>query len=364
MRRRIITLVIFAVAALAMFVCTRLSLNAEGAALSSLQRTARQRRVAPARSSSRATRNYGRFLHESNAHKKLSCNDCHKTPTSNWRTASGFPDVADYPAHDACINCHRQQFFKGARPVICTICHTRVSPRDESRFAFRHPSRARQFVAEFPHDKHQDVIARGGGGSFRPDASARTRFMPALFVATAHATQEKPTQYNNCAICHETNARLPAPPVGGWPDGFTPPAGTFKTVPTSHASCFNCHWKSVEPVRDNCAGCHKTASAASVALDASPRISNKFIHMREQHVAECTSCHIHITAATTLRGLKPDVPISTCAPCHKTSTDAEIVTLEKEFDRRKQDRNFTCAKCHTSEVGRRDVPTSHAALFE
>lgn len=371
MRRRIVTLCILTVAGLAVFVCPRLTLTANEAAASSStppQRAGRQRRLTPARRAQRTARDYGRFLHRSATHLELSCNACHRVPTANWRTASAYPDVTDYPSHDACVRCHRPQFFKGARPAICTVCHMRVAPREKERFAFRHPARARQFTAEFPHDKHQDVIA-SRRRRLMPEATTNVAFMPAVLVVAAHRTgQDAPKQYNNCAICHATNPQSLPPPAGGWPDAFTPPAGTFKTVPTTHASCFNCHWKSQPPVRDDCAGCHKPATAATLAASsASPpqRISNKFTHTREEHVAECTTCHIHITAASTLRGLKPDVPITSCSECHKARPDSpETVTIATEIDRRQKERNFACAKCHTSDVGRRDVPASHTALFD
>ena len=74
-----------------------------------------------------------------------------------WTKVSSFPDIADYPDHDACVSCHRPQFFRGAKPPICSVCHSKTSPRDEARYAFRNPASKLQFNIEFPHDKHQDV---------------------------------------------------------------------------------------------------------------------------------------------------------------------------------------------------------------
>ncbi|MGI8837179.1 MAG: cytochrome c3 family protein, partial [Pyrinomonadaceae bacterium] len=109
---------------------------------------------------SRPTRiDYSHFSHATRQHQGA-CNTCHKTPTDNWKKVRDYPDVADFPGHDACVSCHRAQFFKGAKPTICSDCHSKVSPRDDARFPFRNPAGARQFVTEFPHDKHQDVIAK------------------------------------------------------------------------------------------------------------------------------------------------------------------------------------------------------------
>jgi hypothetical protein len=156
-----------------------------------------------------------------------------------------------------------------------------------------------------------------------------------------------------------------------------PNAAAFKAVPTSHASCFNCHWKSEQPTGENCGGCHKslstnisanssrlvsenpesTAPLDAILLDPPLRISLKFRHAREQHVAECTTCHINITKSSTVRGLKPDVPITACTECH--NKDGLRLDVSGELEAIDKNRDFTCSYCHTSDVGRRDPPSSH-----
>jgi len=307
---------------------------------------------------------YSRFSHATKEHQS-SCKTCHKTPTSNWRKVAEFPDVADFPDHDACVRCHRPQFFKSARPAICSNCHQKTSPRDEARFEFRNANRPRQFAIEFPHDKHQDVIARAQPAATQ---TVSLRFL-AHAVRPSTQTQTSPgsprvqpawgggsLRYNNCELCHLANTRPPVAPAAGWPDTFNPAANLFKTSPESHASCFNCHWKNVEPVKDNCAGCHKLTSP--YVPDGVPvRKSMKFTHAREQHVKECTACHINITKAASLKGLKPDVPITTCTECHnkeglRLDVSGELAALDKG-------RDFACVYCHTSAVGRRNPPSSH-----
>ena len=292
---------------------------------------------------------YSRFSHATKKHQGA-CNTCHKVPTSNWKKVRDFPDVADFPGHAACISCHRQQFFKGARPVICGGCHSKVSPRDDLRFVFRNPAAPGQFLIEFPHDKHQDVIARVYAVDENPI------FVRASFALTA---EEKTKHYNNCEVCHSPRATAPAAPSKGWADSFVPDAATFKDAPASHAACFSCHWKSQQPVNDNCAGCHKLADKPhQLDPSAAPnRLSMKFRHAREQHVAECTTCHINITKSSTLRGLKPDVPITACTECH--NKDGLRQDVSKELEAIDKNRDFVCAYCHTSEIGRRDPPASH-----
>lgn len=324
---------------------------------------------------------YSKFSHSTTKHQGA-CNTCHKVPTDNWKKVKDFPDVADYPSHDACVSCHRPQFFKGAKPVICSVCHSKVSPRDDARLAFRNPAGPRQFLIEFPHDKHQDVIARLGQPEY-PTQAIQKSFLPPVvqpvrFRAWAHSrvlaaappqtnsllynifarsADDKTKRYNNCEICHGPQISAPVAPATGWIDSFVPDAASFKAVPTSHEACFNCHWKSQQPTGENCAGCHKLADKPSFLVSTPKRFSLKFRHAREQHVAECTTCHINITKAATLRGLKPDVPITSCTECH--NKDGLRLDVSRELEALDKNRDFSCSYCHTSDVGRGDAPAGH-----
>ena len=126
-------------------------------AVSAQRQRQRQKRLPTASSPARI--DYSKFLHSTKKHQGA-CQSCHKIPSPNWQKIREYPDVIDYPDHSACVSCHRPQFFKGPKPPICSVCHSRVSPRDDQRNAFRNPEGQRQFQIEFPHDKHQDVIAR------------------------------------------------------------------------------------------------------------------------------------------------------------------------------------------------------------
>ncbi|HUE83548.1 MAG TPA: hypothetical protein VMM84_15695 [Pyrinomonadaceae bacterium] len=304
-----------------------------------------QRRI-PRRPPSAPGIDYSQFSHATEKHQ-ASCDTCHKAPTRNWQKASQFPDIADYPDHEACVSCHRRQFFRGTRPVICTNCHVKVSPRADERFAFRKPTALRQFTIEFPHDKHQDVIAR-----------LFTAREPVLRrVSWLTRSQIRTSAYNTCAICHATNTIDPATREDGWPNGLRPAADTFKTVPTNHAACFNCHWQSQKPDASDCAGCHKRAAKTYRAANWPDRISLKFTHARPDHDKECTSCHINITGVASLRSLKPDVPIMSCADCHSKESTREDV--QKELAQLDKNREFVCTYCHTANIGRLDPPAGH-----
>ena len=318
---------------------------------------------------------YSAFLHSSDKHKSLGCNACHKVPTE-WTAKREFPDVADFPNHDACVRCHRQQFFTrqafvATGPAICTVCHVRAAPREEGRFAFGKPNSSnqatkakdeRQFSIEFPHDSHQNVIASTNPAA-QPDAGAR------IVRVSFSISEDKKPDYNNCSICHQRNDYLVIAPLLPQPGAATQSIQSnkfFKTVPHSHDSCFSCHWKNQQPTGDDCGGCHKP-SATFVAQTAPKRISAMFSHEggKGEHVMECTTCHINITRRSTLRGLTPDVPIAACVTCHKDNkktTYPKITTIEEEFEQYKK--TSSCTYCHVEDVGKKKPPASHEAAVQ
>jgi len=177
--------------------------------------------VAPAQRTPRV--DYSRFSHLTEQHR-ATCSACHTFPSKNWKTVrksdDAFPDVTEYPEHNACLNCHRQQFFARERPVptICLNCHVKATPNDTTRLpfpslgnAFLTTVKARDFVSDFvvmfPQDKHSDT---------------------------------------ECKECI---------------DRFWLKKDTFRTRPLTHAECFTCHNQESElaPLPPNCDSCHKRA---------------------------------------------------------------------------------------------------------
>ncbi|HEX5703112.1 MAG TPA: hypothetical protein VFX97_07935 [Pyrinomonadaceae bacterium] len=398
MRLRIIILLVFGVTAAAIV------------AAQTRRRPPARRPPAQAQAPRGSAAKYSAFLHSSDKHKSLECNACHKIPTT-WTAGRAFPDAADFPDHDACVRCHRPQFFTrqatiGTGPAICTVCHLRAAPREDRRFAFGRPNSAnqtakpkdeRQFKIEFPHDKHQNVIARlispprtrggvGGGvpmrGNLSPNPSPHAERgimsyrgysslrLASLSLRSHHrpgsAPQDnKKPDYNNCSLCHVTDKSLviaAVSPFNADPSLLNP----FKSMPRTHDACFECHWKAQEPIGANCAGCHKPAETFVASL-AVKRISAKFAHEggKGEHILECTTCHINITRAGTLRGLTPDVPIDACAACHRDSkrtTYPKAVTIETELEQFKKTSN--CTYCHTEDVGKKKPPPSHESSVQ
>lgn len=366
------------------------------------QQQTRRRRTLPAR----PRIDYSKFSHATKGHFE-NCSACHLIPSFQK------PDIADYPDHPACINCHRQQFFRGARPVICSNCHTVTTPRSEARFKFPKDEEVSQFTDIFPHVSHIKTTS---------------------LLQFEKVAGKKMNIQATCMHCHKVDGATRKPPAGAPADAFAAPAGTFMTTPTSHATCFACHWqKGVEnreqpPLSTECASCHKnltrpliqtaalTASAGAspasgtnapkivpafaqgtsqTSLQTSlqtnsqgtlaahktltPRVSPKFVHELDPHkkrandegkevVITCTQCHAGVRKAATLEAMRLKVnqvqlmPSCSTSACHTalSGTVGLKLSVFRELRERGKDAKFDCALCHAPPVSLNpEVPCSH-----
>lgn len=309
--------------------------------------------------------NFTEFSHAVRQHSNLACNSCHKFPSGNWRSvrkkSEAFPDVTDYPKHESCLNCHRQQFFGSPKPMICSICHTNPGPNNSTRHPFPNPREVfdkttkgirhvSDFGISFPHDKHIE-------------------------------DDEK-----SCSACHQTHqpqgksdVEFVTKPPAKLGDAFWLKKGTFKTSPISHATCFSCHSADtgILPAPQNCAACHKLAPkqtktdfdsklAATIGnLDKITLLawrkrdsSATFRHEFSSHAdLECATCH-NAAAINTLNALTKKVAVTSCNMCHITATTDDGGILNFEIDARKKDAKFACVKCHIA-FGKLPIPESH-----
>lgn len=329
---------------------------------------------------------YSEFPHSTKAHR-LECGTCHKFPTDNWKKVrpdkEAFPDQTDYPRHESCLNCHRQQFFSGPRPAICSICHTHPSPRDSSLHPFPNPreifdlspkgkTAVSDFFVAFPHDKHIEIVSSHSIG--------RIPFINASYNTKKVAAEE------SCSVCHKTANPLgkskdeyltPAPATLG--DAFWLKKGTFKTAPIGHMACFTCHSTDtgILPTPQTCSACHSLKSPMPPAdfdarLARTMAISDKvtrdtwarrtssgtFPHEHFAHAdLSCSTCHNVLTMKTEVPATRK-VSIATCAMCHATPTSDDGGVLNYEMDQRKKSAVFQCVKCHVT-FGKLPVPDSH-----
>lgn len=328
---------------------------------------------------------YTQFPHDSKSHR-LECGSCHKLPSPNWnkvRTGSAaFPDITDYPKHESCLNCHRQQFFRGTPPAICSICHTRPGPEGSARHPFPNPreifdaspkgqTAVSDFQISFPHDKHIDIVTAAGG--------AKSLFRYASYGKPRSAEE-------SCVVCHQTlnpqgnaNDEYATKPPASLGDAFWLKKGTFKSVPVGHTTCFTCHSldSGISPAPNDCATCHKLKQAlpaadfdAAVAkrigvndrvtLDAWRRrdSSGTFRHEFASHAdMSCDSCHT-VQTINTLDAKTKKVNITSCSMCHATATVDDGGALNLEVQSRKTNPAFQCVKCHVV-FGKQPIPGSH-----
>jgi hypothetical protein len=357
--------------------------------------TSRQRR--PTRAVTNApARDYSHFWHSSAAHARRDCASCH--PIASFAK----PDITDFPDHPACVECHRQQFFRGARPTICSDCHLAVSPRTGARFNFPKPSEPAEFADVFPHVNHIKTTS---------------------LIRFKQVIGEKSNIQATCLYCHKPSSASPLLKQSSNPAAFIPPAGTYMTTPTTHASCFQCHWQKgvanheEEPYAAQCASCHRNIAAgppdaanvsashdssrtrAELALSVNPasrvapssfltaravallpRVTPKFVHETEAHKKKlndegkevaitCLQCHTAVRKAATLESLRlkeNGVGLLTCSSsaCHTAvaGTAQLHLSVYRELRERGKEAKFDCTLCHVPPQSlAAEVPCTHYA---
>ena len=362
---------------------------------------------------------YSRFSHPTHVTlQKLSCDSCHKFPTENWKEVrkgdAAFPDVAEFPEHSSCLNCHRAQFFARERPApaICSNCHVDVTPRDTTRFLF--PSLGdvadsskqkrdviKEFAVNFPHDKHLDAVGLNG-----PFLSPATHVG---FVTVTWQQKKESSEPKSCPVCHQTyqpqgnsDEEFVTKPPKNLGDAFWLKKGTFKTIPNSHTVCFTCHNPDVgiEPLPSSCNACHKLVALptrgpqagsplgvkAALKTDFDPTLtqtmgltdrtiltvwhrrisSGTFRHEGGEHPnLNCVSCH-DVPKMNTTDKKTQIVPTRSCGGaegCHITATIDDGGILNYEIDQKKANPSFVCTKCHIS-FGKETVPDTHVKAIQ
>jgi hypothetical protein len=394
LRARTISQILITAVAIFIFVAPHVS--TASLPLTSPAQTRARQPPRPARRTS--ARDHSRFSHASASHSERDCASCHRIVSFEQ------PDLTDFPDHPSCVECHRRQFFSGARPSICSDCHTVVAPRGGARFKFPKPGEASEFADVFPHANHVKTTS---------------------LIQFKKVIGEKANTQASCLYCHKVDAAVRAAPPGAkGADTFAPPAGTFMTTPTSHATCFQCHWRKEvanreqPPLANECARCHRNVTAGVIKSDAGTggatfaavtarvganavrparqtpaalastprmwalpaRVVPKFVHELESHkkrsneegrevAISCLQCHAAVRKAQTLESLRLEenrVGLLTCSSsaCHTAVSGAAQLRLSvyRELRERAKDPRFDCALCHTPPTSlAAQAPCSHYA---
>lgn len=403
-RTRAVVLLLFIAVALLGFASPHLIATKASPAFEPLQqqnsqpkRPQRGRRRKPISAAQQQPRiNYSNFSHQSAAHQKP-CDSCHKFPSANWKEVrkgdAAFPDVTEYPQHPSCIGCHQQQFFSGAQPTICSVCHVNIGPRNPVRFPFpslgepfyaskRGPTFVSDFRINFPHAKHMDLVGQAQPGTTEDATAREVRASHGRRIIAQDADKK-------CAMCHETyqpqgksNEEYVTKPPKDLGDKFWLKKGTFKSILLTHATCFTCHSQDsgITPAPTDCNTCHKLATPQNTpaATDFDPKLAGAMgvtdnillMEWRKRQSAgafrheggahpdlSCSVCH-KVDAMSTLEPKTQKVSISSCADCHVTATSSDGGALNLEIDQRKANPSFQCSKCHVV-FGRAPIPASH-----
>ena len=213
------------------------------------------------------------------------------------RRSGIFPTLLDYPSHDALCPLSSPAVLQARSRQFALSVTRKYRRADAARFPFRNRGRPRTvYNIEFPHGKHQDVIAslRHGSGF---GERARTLYWldPLMLSLRTRAT---------------TTARYVTVPIRRkWQ--HLGAAGLMVLVPgPTLKSCARRPRGLLQLPLEKSAACAgrlrwlpQPAAADYPSVTVPKRISIKFSHEgggeKKNHVAECTTCHINITRAAT-----------------------------------------------------------------
>jgi c(7)-type cytochrome triheme protein len=384
-----------------------------GEASSLVQQPSQARRVKKKAGPKNMRVDYSQFSHSTHVDKeKPACDGCHKVPTANWKEVrkedDAFPDVAEFPEHETCIDCHRRQFFARERPApaICSNCHVNVTPRDTTRFLFpslgdvssTQPKRnaATEFGINFPRDKHDEDVkispkshtacfsCHNVEAEIAPapsDCHVCHKFELRPSVSSQHhaggrkvnAAQQQMKVPDNadyskfqhssayharlpCLLCHRRDSNAARPSMPGGKD---------------HSPCAGCHVKQfADSSSAICTNCHNDPPAATLKLF--PRLSSFnaiFDHSRHAGTA-CANCHRPVRGGVRLtipagfnahvkcfqchgpQAKAGDRDISSCGVCHQAGRHVRTSQMARAFrvgfshDKHNRNEGLSCNDCH------------------
>jgi c(7)-type cytochrome triheme protein len=355
---------------------------------------------------------YKDFSHTTHVtNEKLACASCHKFPTANWKQVrkgdAAFPDVTEFPEHETCLNCHRQQFFARERPVpqICSNCHVKATPNDTSRYPFpslgepfRSTPRGAKFVSEFavffPEAKHADQDLpktrppthelcftchnqESELAPLPPNCDSCHKLGAKIPIASnrivfAHAPQQATdfSQFKHdnrqharlpCLLCHRRENNSPQPTLPG---------------KTAHAPCAGCHQQQFANASSPiCTICHTDVQSGKVkAFPPLQSFDARFDHAKHASTA-CSTCHrpnrrgvalsipARLNAHVTCFGCHTPTAqangrnISSCSTCHqlgrlvRTSEQARAFRVGFSHANHDASEKLNCAACHRVRTG-------------
>jgi hypothetical protein len=219
---------------------------------------------------------------------------CHRADTLGRWVDSGKKE------HTRCFEgCHTYEAscdkLAAGSGKVCVACHVNLKEKCVPPGTARLTGRAPEYPAQYSHKKH-----------IRPGRDSGQQ----------------------CEGCH-----------GAFGSG-APRKG--KAMALGHALCADCHDKALEPIMNQCTGCHDGKPAMTVAArPANPfATTGAFDHQRHARAdrvgtsgKDCLACHANIAQAPT----DAAVPLPTMQGCYQTCHDGK-----KAFSAVAD----TCTRCH------------------
>lgn len=170
--------------------------------------------------------------------KLLKCRDCHTVPPAGNVAAAADAKPADplkrHPYHDACFGCHEREIYRGARPAMCRVCHSRVSPRATARDVYEW----KLITANFNHL---------GGGAKRQHVDENCGSCHKVAAETARVKFQK-APIKACFQCHKSNK----PMIGTEIDKYEDALGGKPLKPNESRECVGCHLSAIGKMPPPC----------------------------------------------------------------------------------------------------------------
>ena len=282
------------------------------------------------------------------AHKKVDCNECHKSEIRNGKEFVKYKDVS----FNNCNSCHKDP-HKGDYGTNCKSCHTeesfsRVSPSsnfNHSVTGFDLEGKHKQLNCKKCHDK-----TVGNSGTFKEFEKVKD-----IKCLTCHEDIHKGRLGTDCKSCHNQNSFLVKNinTLDKFDHSKTlyPLEGKHEVV-----DCRKCHTKDLtDPLPHNtCMSCHKDEH-------------NKDFDTKKDKYPDCASCHIvdgfspslftieqHNKSKFKLEGAHIAQP---CFSCHLNdkkwkfnNLGMECISCHKDIHEGKIDKKYygtkSCNTCH------------------
>ena len=285
------------------------------------------------------------------AHKKVNCDECHKSEMRNGKKFMKYSGVA----FSNCNSCHKDP-HKGDFGTNCKSCHneesfSRISPTknfNHSTTGFELEGKHKQITCKKCHEN-----VSGNSGNFKEFAKFKE-----INCLTCHKDVHENKFGNDCKSCHNQNSFLlksstlsakfdhnkTTYPLKGKHEKVDCRVCHKKdlTDPLPHNTCMDCHadkhngdFEKKKDKYPDCASCHTvdgfTPSQYSIDMHNKTKYKLEGAHMAQP----CFSCHL-VEKKWKFSNLG-----SNCVDCHKD--------IHKDIIDQKHYGKQSCSTCHSTE---------------